>query len=134
MTQAGAATTGNTPVKRTESVIVGRVEDLPPGCVTIVPRGKFGIGVYNVGGRFYALTNYCLHRGAPLCRGQVCGVVVAGDRPYESRMERFGEFLRCPWHGWEFEIATGRAVAYPEKAIRSYPVRVEDGNVILEGL
>ena len=134
MTQAEAATTGERPMKRTESVVVGRVEDLPPGGSTIVARGKFGIGVYNVAGTFYALTNYCLHRGAPLCRGQVTGMVVAGDQPYESRMVRVGEFLRCPWHGWEFEIATGRAVAYPEKAIRTYPVRVEDGNVILEGL
>lgn len=129
-----AAATGERPMKRTESVVVGSVEDLPPGSVTIVPRGKFGIGVYNVGGTFYALTNYCLHRGAPLCRGQVTGMVVAGDEPYASRMVRTGEFLRCPWHGWEFEIATGRAVAYPERAIRTYPVRVEDGSVILEGL
>ena len=134
MTQAEAAAAGKRPMKRTESVVVGRVEDLPPGTSTIVPRGKFGIGVYNVGGAFYALTNYCLHRGAPLCRGQVTGMVVAGEQPYESRMVRVGEFLRCPWHGWEFEIASGRAVAYPERAIRTYPIRVEDGNVILEGL
>lgn len=121
-------------MKRTESVVIGRVQDLPPGSVTIVPRGKFGIGVFNVSDEYYALTNYCLHRGAPLCRGEVTGVVVAGARPYESRMERVGEFLRCPWHGWEFEITSGRAFAYPEKAIRTYPVRVEDGQVILEGL
>ncbi len=134
MTQAEPTVAGDRPMRRTERVVVGRVEDLPPGSVMIVPRGKFGIGVYNVGGAFYALTNYCLHRGAPLCRGQVTGKVVAGDAPYESRMIRAGEFLRCPWHGWEFEIATGRAVAYPERAIRTYPVRVEDGTVILEGL
>ena len=131
---AKPAATRERPMRRTESVVVGRVEDLPPGSVTIVSRGKFGIGVFNVGGTFYALTNYCLHRGAPLCRGQVTGMVVAGDQPYESRMVRVGEFLRCPWHGWEFEISTGCAVAYPEKAIRTYPVRVEDGTVILEGL
>jgi len=134
MTQAEPNLATERPVKRTESVVVGRVEELPPGSVTIVPRGKFGIGVYNVGGSFFALTNYCLHRGAPLCRGQVTGKVVAGDGPYESKMVGVGEFLRCPWHGWEFEIATGRAVAYPEKAIRTYPVLVENGTVILEGL
>lgn len=121
-------------MKGTDSLIVGRVEELPPGSAIIVPRGKFGIGVYNVGGNFFALTNYCLHRGAPLCLGLVTGMVVAGAAPYESELIRVGEFLRCPWHGWEFEIATGRSVAYPEKAIRTYPVRVENGTVILEGL
>ena len=134
MTPAKASVAGEPAMKRTESVVVGRVDDLPPGSVVIVPRGKFGIGVYNVGGAFFALTNYCLHRGAPLCLGQVTGKVIAGDAPYESKMVGAGEYLRCPWHGWEFEIASGRAVAYPERAIRTYPVRVEDGAVILEGL
>ena len=79
MTQAEPNLATERPLKRTESVVVGRVEELPPGSVTIVPRGKFGIGVYNVGGSFFALTNYCLHRGAPLCRGQVTGKVDGSD-------------------------------------------------------
>jgi nitrite reductase/ring-hydroxylating ferredoxin subunit len=111
---------------------VGRVDELPPGSVTIVPVGKFGVGVFNVNGSYFALTNYCPHRGGPLCLGPIVGAVSAGDRPYEIRYHRPGEFVRCPWHGWEYEIRTGRAVAYPDKSIRTHPVTVRDGMVVLE--
>jgi nitrite reductase/ring-hydroxylating ferredoxin subunit len=111
--------------------VVGRVEDLPPGSVTIIPLGKFGVGVFNVNGAFYALVNYCLHRGAPMCRGVVCGLAEAGEQPYEVVWGREGEVLRCPWHGWEFDITTGRSFAFPDKRIRTYPVAVRDGVVIV---
>ncbi len=117
----------------TGSWIVGRVEDLPPGSITIVPVGKFGVGVFNVDGAYYALVNYCLHRGATLCRGYISGTV-EGAEPHSFRWKREGEILRCPWHGWEFDIATGRSLAFPNRRIRSYPVSVRDGLVVLEGL
>jgi nitrite reductase/ring-hydroxylating ferredoxin subunit len=45
------------------------VEELPPGTMKLVAAGKFGVGVYNVGGELYAIANYCAHEGAPLCTG-----------------------------------------------------------------
>lgn len=112
---------------------VCRVEELPPGTVKIVPVGKFGIGVFNVDGRYYGLLNYCPHRGGPLCLGRVTGLVEAGTAPYEITWSRAGQFVRCPWHGIEFEIATGRSIALPAMAVRSYPVKVKDGFVVIEG-
>jgi nitrite reductase/ring-hydroxylating ferredoxin subunit len=97
----------------------------------IVPIGRFGVGVYNVGGRFYALNNYCPHRGAKACLGPVGGEAVAKDG-YQAGLRRDGEILRCPWHGWEYEIATGRALVRPRKSIRSYPVTVQDGMILVE--
>src|SRR5262249_30290436 len=120
---------GNDPPRR----IVGRVADLPPGSSTIVPVGKFGVGVFNVRGSYHALINYCLHRGAPVCKGTVTGSAVPGNGAYESVGEREGEILRCRWHAWEFDIRTGRSLSFPERKIRTYPVAVEDGLVILEG-
>ena len=104
----------------------------------IVPVGRFGVGVFNVRGRFYALTNYCPHRGAPLCEGTVTGTTVAGDAPFEVRWARDGEIVRCPRHQWEFELETGEAMALKgtEYAcrIRTYPVSVRDGMIVLEGV
>jgi nitrite reductase/ring-hydroxylating ferredoxin subunit len=111
---------------------VCRVEELPPGSVKLVPLGRFGIGVYNVNGRYYGLANYCPHRGGPLCLGRITGLVEAGPRPYELLWSRSGEFLRCPWHGIEFEIATGRSIITPMLTVKSYQVRVSDGVVLLE--
>jgi nitrite reductase (NADH) small subunit len=117
--------------------VVCAADDLPPGSVKIVPVGKFGVGVFNVGGRYFALTNYCPHRGAPLCLGQIRGKSKAGTRPYQIEWIMEGEILSCVWHGWEYEIATGEAIAYKGTStpfsIRMYPVIVRDGQIILEG-
>jgi nitrite reductase/ring-hydroxylating ferredoxin subunit len=98
----------------------------------LVPVGKFGVGVFNVGGSYHAITNYCPHAGGPLCLGRVQGTNVPSTE-LPSRMSYIldGEVVRCPWHQWEFEIATGRTIAKPEKRIRTYEVRVEEGQVIL---
>jgi nitrite reductase/ring-hydroxylating ferredoxin subunit len=109
------------------------VDELPPGSMKLVPVGKFGVGVFNVDGRYYAITNYCPHAGGPLCLGRVQGTTEPRpDLAVRMAYVREGEILRCPWHQWEFEIATGRTVAKPEKRIRTYDVRIEDGAVILK--
>jgi nitrite reductase/ring-hydroxylating ferredoxin subunit len=108
-----------------------RIEELPPGSRKIVPGGRFGIGVFNSGGALYALANRCPHDGAPVCLGPVTGTTES-ERSYDAKWVKDGEILRCPWHGWEFELATGKSVALPPKNIRTYPVRVENGWVIVD--
>jgi nitrite reductase/ring-hydroxylating ferredoxin subunit len=110
---------------------VCRVEDLPEGERTIVPGGRFGIGLFNQGGTVYALNNYCPHAGAPVCLGPITGTTES-DRTYDARWVRTGEILRCPWHGWEFELATGRSVVEPVRRVKSYPVVVEDGWISID--
>jgi nitrite reductase (NADH) small subunit len=113
---------------------VARAEDFPPGTMRFVAEGKQGIGVYNVNGEYYALSNYCPHRGAPLCLGPIEGAVKAGGAPYQLEWERDKEFVRCPWHGWEFEIASGEARARSGHRARSWKVIVDDGAVYVEGV
>lgn len=115
----------------TKEVIVGSTTELQPGSVTIVDQGRFGIGVINVNGTYHALLNYCPHRGAPLCKGRVTGTTVAGAGQYDVEWTKEGEVLRCPWHGWEFNIASGETLTSPTRRVKSFPVEVRDGNVIL---
>ena len=111
--------------------VVCRVDELPPGQRKLVAAGQFGIGVFNVKGNFHALTNYCPHRGGPLCLGEITGTT--DEIPGEGVVwTRDGEILRCPWHNWEFAIDTGRTISEPAKRVRSYPVRVEGELVVLE--
>jgi nitrite reductase/ring-hydroxylating ferredoxin subunit len=108
------------------------IDDLPPGTMKLIPVGKFGVGVYNVGGSLYAIANYCAHEGAPLCMGYVGGTnEFAPDLPGQLQYVREGEIVRCPWHQWEFDITTGRTLADPRKRIRTYQVDVADGEVFL---
>jgi nitrite reductase/ring-hydroxylating ferredoxin subunit len=123
-----------------ERVVVAPAAEIGPGERRIVVpfRGRAGIGVFNVGGAFYALRNLCPHKSGPLCTGRVSGRIVAeappSDRPLltdDYRVERDGEIIRCPWHLWEFEIATGRCLVDARARVKTYPVRVEDGMVVV---
>ena len=93
--------------------IVGTAVDLPPGTRRIFSAGGRSIGVFNVGGRFFAVRNRCPHQGGPLCLGTTGPLArprfVVGAAP-EIETEREGEIIKCPWHGWEFDLATGEAV------------------------
>lgn len=98
----------------------------------LMPVGKFGVGVYNIRGSFYAIANYCSHEGAPLCAGNVRGTnEFDPDAPGMLRHTREGEIVRCPWHQWEFDITTGQNLANPNKRVRTYQVDVADGKVYL---
>ena len=100
-------------------------EDLPIGARKIVEINGTSIGVFNVAGDYYALLNRCPHKSAPLCRGLLTGLVSA-DKPYEYRVDREGEIIKCPWHGWEFDIKTGHSYISPHDIrVRTYPVGLE---------
>ncbi len=110
-------------------VEVGPVEELPPGARKIVVpfRGRAGIGVFNVNGSYHALRNLCPHKSGPLCTGRVSGswwwpMPRRRSRTPISISSRDGEIIRCPWHMWEFEIATGRCLVDAKARVKTYPV------------
>ena len=91
----------------------------------IVEAEKRSIGIFNIHGEFYALRNTCPHKGAPLCRGIITGLAVS-DAPLQMRFTRAGEIVRCPWHGWEFDILSGRSVYNPHRMrVKTYDVAKE---------
>jgi nitrite reductase/ring-hydroxylating ferredoxin subunit len=126
--------------------IIGHVSELAPGERRVVEVDGRSIGVFNVQGQFYALRNRCPHQGAPLCLGAIKGMALP-SKPGEYRWGREGEILRCPWHGWEFDITSGRSIFNPHRmrvrtyevtvepdedpAVEAYPVTVEDGVIVL---
>jgi nitrite reductase/ring-hydroxylating ferredoxin subunit len=111
---------------------VCREDELPPGSMKLVPIGKFGVGVFNVDGTYKGLTNYCPHEGGPLCAGNIRGTTeTCSDSPAGLRWIRDGEIVRCPWHQWEFDIATGETLSSPKRGIRTYAVEVVDGLVMV---
>jgi nitrite reductase/ring-hydroxylating ferredoxin subunit len=120
------------PLARGREHVVARVDEVEPGKSKVVPIGRYGVGVYNVNGKFYAIANYCPHEGGPLCSGRTHGLTVADDEQPGGAVEtRDGEFIYCPWHQWGFELATGTTVVKPEWSIRTYPVRIDGDDVIV---
>lgn len=83
------------------------------------------IGIFNIEGEFFALRNRCPHQGGPLCEGTLESGVES-PTPGEYIHERPGEFLRCPWHGWEFDIKTGQSWFNPSRIrTKKYKTRVQ---------
>jgi 3-phenylpropionate/trans-cinnamate dioxygenase ferredoxin subunit len=111
--------------------IVATVDEIPAGKRKIVDVAGRSIGVFNVGGEFFAVLNRCPHQGGPLCLGNTHGFLrSAGVGEY--RYSRPGEVLRCPWHGWEYDLRTGQSWFDPGHVlVRRYEVEVIPG---FEGL
>ncbi len=118
--------------------VVGTPDEIAPGQRKIVVpfRGRAGIGVFNVNDCFYALRNLCPHKLGPLCTGAVTGRMVADLPPSAGdevvTLAQDGEIIRCPWHLWEFEIATGRCLVDHRVRVKTYPVSIEDGQLVVE--
>ena len=96
-------------------VVVGPVEDLPPGTVKLVHAGSITVGVYNLGGKYCAIEDRCSHDDGPLAEGDFdCDEGVA----------------ICPRHGANIDIRSGRALTLPAiDSVATYPVHVVDGMV-----
>lgn len=108
------------------SHVIGRVSEVKPGERRIVEAEGRSVGIFNVNGSFYALRNSCPHQAAPLCLGAIKGMTMP-SKPGEYIWDRDGEILRCPWHGWEFDILTGRSIFNPHRTrVKAYDVTVED--------
>ena len=111
---------------------VGPLSDFPAGTHKVVQVRKLKIGVFNLDGEIFALPNICPHQFGPLCEGTVNGTMACDAATgWKYAWVRDGEVLTCPWHGWEFDIPTGRALARAKVRIRTYPVTVEDGQVVV---
>jgi nitrite reductase/ring-hydroxylating ferredoxin subunit len=113
--------------------VVAKVSEIPPGGrKLVVVRGR-PIAIFNLQGEFYGLLNRCPHQGGSLVDGLLTGLIES-DEPGTYRYSRPGEIIRCPWHGWEFDIRTGQSWCDPGKVqVRNYKVEVAPGQRVVEG-
>jgi len=112
--------------------VIGRADSFPPGTRTRVEVDGRAVAVFNEGGRYFALRDSCPHMGAPLSAGTVWGLIrPEGGGCYEFSADR--KMVRCPWHGWEYELATGQSWYRPETdRVKAYEVSVEQGSKLVD--
>jgi nitrite reductase (NADH) small subunit len=105
-------------VGQIEYVTVARLEDVPPGAVLQVRAGERWYALANVDGVLHAVDNNCPHNGGPLSKGTLVG-----------------RELVCPWHGWHWDVTSGRN-CWPgtDWRVPRVPVRVIGGDVQLPNL
>jgi nitrite reductase (NADH) small subunit len=46
--------------------------------------------------------------------------------------DRDNPVVCCPWHGWEYDIKTGRCVADADAHLGVYDVTLENGEVVVD--
>ncbi len=112
---------------------VATTSEIPPGGRKLVTVKGRPIAIFNVHGEYYGLLNRCPHQGGALCEGAITGLLESSE-PGKYSYTRKGEILRCPWHGWEFDIRTGQSYCDPKRfRARAYPVNVEPGSNVVKG-
>ena len=114
----------------TERAVALPLAELPPGTSTTVKAFGTTVAIFNVEGQVFALSNHCPHHGGPLCHGRISGAVLP-SQPYEYRYGREGRVLTCPWHGWEFDLESGRTIFDPSVRVKIYEARIEKDEIVL---
>jgi nitrite reductase/ring-hydroxylating ferredoxin subunit len=108
---------------------VGSVSDLKrEGRVLARVEGR-EVGVVAAGGELYGVRNRCPHHGGPLCLGTVETRVVGKPGAYGLSGLAV---LRCPWHGWEFDPATGACLDDPALRVAVYPAKAAGDRVFVD--
>ena len=113
--------------------VVCKKDEIAPGEMRESTLGRASIVLCRTAdGEFYAFTNRCIHQGAPLVKGKLCGAPEPTDNVGEYKFSREGEILRCPWHGREFDTKNGgRSLANPKFKLKEYKVEIEEDNVVV---
>ena len=99
------------PKREGKLVTVGQADAVPPGRgATVKLKDGKEVALFNVGGTFRAIENFCPHKGYPLA---------------DSRL--YGQIVECDLHGWRFDVATGECFTKKDCSLDAYEVVVEDG-------
>jgi nitrite reductase/ring-hydroxylating ferredoxin subunit len=96
-------------------VYAAKARDIAPGQIREILLDGTTIALANVGGQFHALSNTCLHRGGPLGQGSL-----------------HGNLVTCPWHGWTFDVISGKVSPNQTAGVACYPVELRGDDVYVD--
>ena len=105
--------------------------DLVEGSPLIVTAGGRQLVVVRWHGEVHALRNICPHQNQSFECGAVRERIVARERG-EMEPDFEDPILICPFHGWEFQLTSGRCTSDPGLRVKRYPARIEGGRVLVE--
>jgi nitrite reductase/ring-hydroxylating ferredoxin subunit len=92
-----------------------KTDEIPAGSIREFQVEGKTLAIANVGGKFYAINNTCLHRGGPLGEGELEGKIVT-----------------CPWHGWQYDVTNGKLTMNPSAGVECYGTEVKGEDIWVE--
>ena len=114
--------------------VVARASEVAPGTSKIVTVKGREIGIFNIDGELFRARQSMSSRRRPAVPAAASFRWCMSDGPGHYRLARHQEFLRCPWHGWEFDIRTGQSWCDPNSTrARQFAVTVESGAELVKG-
>ena len=113
------------------SIDVGAIAEFPDGKISMIGVNGREIGIARWNGAIYAVNNLCTHQSGPVCSGILSGRLTA-TTPGGMDLDMSAPILACPWHGWEFDLRTGKALHDPYHRLRTFPATVKNGRVLVE--
>lgn len=97
-----------------EFIKVAQVEDLTPGEKMLVEYDDEDVGLFNIDGQFYAISDVCTHDGGPLVEGNL-----------------EGDWITCPRHGARFNVKSGQETMPAFAPVPLYEVRIEGDDILI---
>ncbi|QEF98477.1 Anthranilate 1,2-dioxygenase ferredoxin subunit [Stieleria maiorica] len=96
---------------------VASADRLSDGQAIEVVVGEHIIAIFRDGDSLYAIDGLCAHQGGPVAKGEL------------SQTDAGKTCVTCPWHGWQYELATGIQTVNRQPLQRTFPVREKDGRL-----
>ena len=96
-------------------VRAAKIADLPSGTIHQFQVAGKAVALANVAGKFYAISDVCVHRGGPLGQGELHDTVVT-----------------CPWHGWQYDVTTGKVTQNPTMGVACYATEVRGDEIFMD--
>lgn len=112
--------------------VICSVDDLKPGEMVSAQFGPMPIVVIRTkSGALHALLDKCLHQGGRLSRGRL--LTATNGKTLGDYHEEDGRVIvKCPWHGYEYDVATGCTLFDEQRKVRVFKVHEEDGQIVAE--
>ena len=112
---------------------IGAVSEFKEGTKKVFNLGENEVGVFRLGGQFYAWYNICPHQGGPVCIGRLYPRVhenLDENKKSHGRLYDENHFnIVCPWHGLEFDVRTGKHPGNDEIALDALPIQIDGGEI-----
>lgn len=95
-------------------VKVAKTSNLAPGEKMLVEYEDEDVGLFNIGGEFYAISDVCTHDDGPLVEGTLDG-----------------DCITCPRHGARFNVKTGEQTMPAISPVPLYEVKIEGEDILI---
>lgn len=120
-------------MSRTTKHEIATVDELGEhGACVIEEIDGIEVAVFNINGEYHAIANFCPHQSGPLCEGDLKTRIVPGEDGWEWGYDSENKYILCPWHGWQFDVTTGRNTDDTTITVPKFDVTTQNDTVYIE--